>query len=256
VLLAPDTELYHTRHGTSPGAAIMQDVKSSRQPSTLAAVVQQHAGSSAWNTLHACAALTHLAQLQASVHSSAAVWHGRHTALQLSTELGAQVLRGIGSLRARQLSNCTWALARLAHSQVLPLGTLLLGSTTLPAPAPAKAADLLQALAARAGSRFSAFSPQEISSFAYGLALVGWCPKMLGAGWLTALLQRASECLGSMTPQGLSDMLWALAAWIPAVSSGVVGASHAALLLVLRTRLWEATTPQLLAAACAPTRCA
>lgn len=266
------------------GASIMHALKASEHTEQLAAAVRQHSPSSAWNVTHSSAALTHLTQLlNRHVPHAGNAAASRSTAPSTTTSahalaahLAAQVWQGREELRARQVANVTWALARLSHSHVLPLRTVLQLRSGWASP---PVSQLMHTMAMQASSRWAALQPLELSSLAYGLALAGWAPHLLTSSppqqppqppeasqysssssveclgpmvtpgaWLAGLLRRATECIGDMSPQGLSNTLWALAAWLPAQAL----ASHRALLSALLAQLWATTTPQLLSAVDGP----
>jgi len=152
------------------------------------------------------------------------------------------------TLQPRQLANALWALARLRASPPAGLMANLAAFAVdaMPDASADDAAVTLWALAALRGAppvgdawwpRFwagslrllPAASGQNLSNMAYAAAQLGAEPP---AAWLAALRERAAELAtsrgGGLTPQALSNMLWALATLAAQRAEAGVGGERAA----------------------------
>jgi hypothetical protein len=251
----------HSQQQHASSAELMSLIKGSTSWQQLAVVLThgtQLTVPTGATVVHASAALTHLAHLAtgraATRHpqpqsprqlgmatGSTGTQLGR--AGQLADWLVSWVVSQRHQLRARQLSNLSWAVVRLQGAGVL-------GQEV--------GAPLLASLCQRADVQWAHFKAQELSSLA--LAAASGDVAVTDA-WVVSLAQAALHRLPEMSAQGHANLLWALARWhdrrkasgaapinssIGSLQQGpCYGLVHHTVIRQLLDSVWDVTAPQL-----------
>lgn len=194
---------------------LMVNIKQCATWQQLQRLVRQHS-SSDFNSLHASALLTHLAQLSSrsrrasaatpSAKGAAAAKRRQSGGIQQSAQPGPEyshlvstacdmVRERCGQLGARQVANCMWALSKLPPSaEQDPLGRR--------GPSPV----LVEQLVLRASEHWHSFNGQELANLVYALAALQHRPRR---DWLHAFAEVLGRVVQSLKPQEVSNVLYA-----------------------------------------------